>query len=109
MENPDRGRRLILKGALGAGCAIALPPLLAGCGEQAADEQGAAGESLPPATDVIEGPDKIAKQEAEYQGQPNGDERCGLCRHFVAADNTCRQVKGKVSPSGWCTMWVAKA
>lgn len=50
---------------------------------------------------------KASKSEAKYQPYPNGDERCGDCRYFVASFNACSQVQGHIEPDGWCRFWKA--
>lgn len=47
---------------------------------------------------------EVTKQEARYQDQPNGSERCESCLYFSAPSN-CTQVRGPVSPDGWCRFW----
>jgi hypothetical protein len=51
---------------------------------------------------------KVKKAQAKYQDTPKGNQNCAKCLHFVAADNSCKVVEGKVSPEGWCQLWAAK-
>lgn len=51
---------------------------------------------------------KVSKDQAKYQDKPKDRQRCDGCMHFVAPDG-CKLVEGKVSPSGWCTLFAAKA
>jgi hypothetical protein len=50
---------------------------------------------------------KISKAQAKYQDKPKDGQRCDGCVHFVTPDG-CKLVEGKVSPSGWCTLYAAK-
>ena len=50
---------------------------------------------------------KMSKDQAKYQDKPKGDQRCDGCNFFVAPDG-CKLVDGKISPAGWCVLWVAK-
>lgn len=52
---------------------------------------------------------KMSQQQAGYQDQPKGEQRCADCRHFVEEQGACRLVDGSISPDGWCTLWAAKA
>ena len=42
-----------------------------------------------------------------YQDGPNGDQRCSLCANFVPPAD-CRVVSGRVTPTGWCHLFVPK-
>lgn len=44
---------------------------------------------------------RMNKTASHYQNHPNGDERCGGCRHFQAP-SSCEIVPGDISPRGWC-------
>jgi hypothetical protein len=44
---------------------------------------------------------RMSKAASRYQNHPNGDKRCGGCRHFQAP-NSCEVVPGNISPNGWC-------
>ena len=85
METHDLKRRTVLRAALAAGCALCLP------------EAGRAAQS-----------GKVSKAQAKYQDKPKGDQSCAKCLNFIAASTTCKVVEGKVSPQGWCQLWVAK-
>lgn len=84
MASHDLKRRTVLRAALAAGCLLCLP--------QAGRAQSG----------------KVSKAQAKYQDTPKGNQNCAKCLHFVAADNTCKVVEGKVSPQGWCQLWAAK-
>lgn len=55
----------------------------------------------------IAAPAKVSQQEAKYQAQPNGDEKCANCAQFVADSNSCKLVKGTIKPDAWCALYVA--
>ena len=44
---------------------------------------------------------KVSKQEAQYQDQPKGEQRCSRCAQFQPP-SSCRVIEGNVSPNGWC-------
>jgi hypothetical protein len=48
---------------------------------------------------------KMPKAQANYQETPQGDQRCGNCAHFIAAENACALVEGEISPQAWCQLW----
>ncbi len=48
--------------------------------------------------------EKVSKEEANYRGQPNGEQMCAGCGHYRAPDG-CEKVEGKISPQGWCKYW----
>lgn len=50
---------------------------------------------------------KISKAQAKYQDKPMGEQKCEGCAHFMAPDS-CKLVEGMVSPSGWCSLYVAR-
>lgn len=54
-------------------------------------------------------PYKMSKEDAEYQEQPNGDEKCANCRfafHHVVSDTMiCSQMRGEIVGEGWCRLW----
>jgi len=84
MATHDLKRRALLRAALAAGCML--------CQPQVGRAQSG----------------KVSKAQAKYQDKPKGNQNCAKCLHFVAADNTCKVVEGKVSPQGWCQLWAAK-
>jgi hypothetical protein len=119
MEADVPPRRIVLRGALAAGCSLLFPAALTGCDrketgtdsmpaapepESAAPASPAPGmESAAPAAPV-----KVSQASVQYQTQPKGDQKCANCMHFIAESNTCKLVEGDISPEGWCTLW-AKA
>ena len=50
----------------------------------------------------------VSQQDAQYQDQPNGQQRCSLCTNFQAP-SACLVVAGAVSLSGWCKLFKAKS
>lgn len=50
---------------------------------------------------------RMSKTASDYQNHPNGDERCGGCRHFQAPAS-CEIVPGHISPKGWCKWFSAR-
>lgn len=58
-------------------------------------------------SDQTSGGSQVSKQAAQYQDQPNGQQRCSLCANFQAP-SACLVVNGTVSPSGWCKLFKAK-
>jgi hypothetical protein len=118
MNKHDPQRRIILRGALTAGCVLAVPALLSGCNrdappvESAADSVESAADSAESAADTESRGNqngKMSQEQAEYQNQPKDDQQCSNCRFFVAENNTCEVVAGQISPQGWCKLWVQDA
>ena len=124
-------RRIVLRGALAAGCSLLLPASLLGCSkkeagtasteppvpspemaapaspapmESAAPSSPAPMESAAPAAPV-----KASQASVQYQAQPKDGKKCADCMHFIAESNTCKLVEGDISPSGWCVLWAKKA
>lgn len=50
---------------------------------------------------------KVSQKSVAYQDTPKGDQQCDNCALFQAPD-ACKYVEGKVSPTGWCNMYVKK-
>lgn len=44
---------------------------------------------------------RFTKMASHYQSHPNGDARCGACRHFQPP-GSCEVVMGHINPHGWC-------
>ena len=51
---------------------------------------------------------KASKQQAKYQDQPKGGQRCSGCLNFMPPAS-CRVVDGTISPDGWCQLFAAKS
>jgi len=50
---------------------------------------------------------KIAPNLVAYQDTPSGDRNCANCVLFEPPD-ACKSVEGKISPQGWCKLWLKK-
>jgi hypothetical protein len=50
---------------------------------------------------------KISQVTANYQDKPKGDQRCEGCTNFQPP-NACKFVVGRISPRGWCQLFVKK-
>jgi hypothetical protein len=71
-----------------------------------------AGVSLIPlvvavATPVALAQQKVSKEQAQYQESPKDGQTCSMCLHFTSPD-ACRLVDGKISASGWCSLYAPK-
>jgi hypothetical protein len=56
---------------------------------------------------------KVKKSQVRYQTTPRGEERCGLCMHYINSASgqgvgTCKIVAGSISAAGWCAEWEAR-
>ena len=51
---------------------------------------------------------KIQQASVKYQTDPKDGKQCSDCNFFVAP-NSCKQVDGNISPTGYCLLWVKKA
>lgn len=103
MNEETPSRRVVLRGALAAGCGLWLP-VLPGCDSKSGANPAAsvASPSAAPATT------KAPQASVQYQAQPKGEQKCDGCLHFVAASNTCMVVDGPISPEGWCAIWAKR-
>ena len=50
---------------------------------------------------------KVSKEEAKYQDQPKGVQRCEICVNF-RPPNQCQFVDGQISANGWCQFFAAR-
>lgn len=117
MEPGSYQRRTVLKGALAACCALALPTLT-GCGkrEEPAPPAPTSGMAPTPTPQVSESTSsvpaaqstKLSKTQVQYQQQPKGEQQCSKCMHYIADSSTCKLVEGPINPNGWCTLWAQK-
>lgn len=57
-------------------------------------------------TDVADA--KIQQASVKYQTEPKDGKQCSDCNFFVAP-NSCKQVDGTISPTGYCLLWVKKS
>lgn len=60
------------------------------------------------ATDRSAAQGKASKEAVQYQDSPKNGEKCVDCQFFTAPDG-CTVVEGKISPQGWCSLFVKKA
>lgn len=115
MNTDIPSRRLVLRGALAAGCGLCLPLLLSGCDSKpGAGSQPASAAPPSPSTAAAEpaaaGASRKATQAGvQYQLQPKGEQKCSNCRNFIAASNGCVLVDGQISPEAWCIIWAKLA
>ena len=106
-------RRVVLRGALAVGCSLWVPIALSGCdSKKGANSTGAAPASSPATRADSAAPaatGKVSQASVQYQAQPQGEQKCDGCLHFIAESNTCKLVDGRISPEGWCSLWAKKA
>jgi hypothetical protein len=50
---------------------------------------------------------KIQQAGVKYQNEPKDGKQCSDCNFFVAP-NSCKQVDGTISPTGYCLLWAKK-
>jgi len=51
---------------------------------------------------------KQSQKQASYQGTPKGNAHCNTCTQWLAP-SSCKTVIGSnLSPTGWCTLYIAK-
>jgi hypothetical protein len=109
-ENPSR--RNMLRGALAVGFGLWLPSVLSGCDSKQGASPTTGSPAASPAPDkapvAATTSTKAPQANVQYQAQPKGDQKCGICVNFIAESNTCKLVDGQISPEGWCTLWVKK-
>ena len=82
--------------------------LAAATGLDAAVSRGSAGRPSPKVQKLADNAPTVSKQAAGYQEQPNGQQRCALCTHFVAPAS-CQVVIGTIVPNGWCRLFAPAA
>jgi hypothetical protein len=82
--------------------------LAAATGLEAAVSRGSASQSPFRARKLADNAPTVSKQAAGYQEQPNGQQRCALCTHFVAPAS-CQVVIGTIVPNGWCRLFAPAA
>lgn len=51
---------------------------------------------------------KVAQSAAQYQDSPKNGQQCSTCAHFQPP-NSCQLVEGKISPNGWCALYMKKS
>jgi hypothetical protein len=106
-------RRLVLRGALAAGCSLLLPVALFGCDSRNGENSNGTAPTGSPATSTNAPASaestKVTQASVQYQAQPKGDQKCDGCLHFIAESNSCKLVEGTISPEGWCVLWAQKS
>lgn len=50
---------------------------------------------------------KASKEATNYQDTPKNGQKCSDCHFFIEPDG-CQVVEGKISPEGWCSLFVVK-
>lgn len=113
MNEELQSRRVVLRGVLALGCSACLPAL-SGCNSKQGED---AGKAAPTTSSDAASTDaaapaavgKMSQASVQYQTQPQGEQKCSLCTHFIAESNSCMLVEGQISPDGWCRMWAKKA
>lgn len=50
---------------------------------------------------------QIPKKLVGYQDKPHFKQRCDNCAQFLPP-SSCKVVEGKISPTGWCKVYVRK-
>ncbi|MCE5393331.1 MAG: high-potential iron-sulfur protein [Acidithiobacillus sp.] len=65
-------------------------------------------------TSPAEAASKMAQSAVDYRPHPKGSEMCSNCKLYIPASNpkedgACKAVAGKISPNGWCDIYVPKA
>lgn len=58
-------------------------------------------------TNRAEADEKIPKKVVSYQDTPHGNQSCSNCLQFLPP-SSCKVVEGKISPNGWCKVYVKK-
>ncbi len=89
VSKTPRTRRGVLKLAAALPAALAtIPVVLAGRGAEAA---------------------KMPRQQAQYQPDPNGDQKCANCRFYIEGEGggpgKCQVVEGDIAPEAWCALY----
>ncbi len=106
-------RRVVLRKALAVGCGLLLPAAILGCNSKKDETSSSAAPASSPSTSTDSAApapsSKVSQASVQYQTQPKGEQKCGVCQHFNAASNTCELVDGQISPNGWCKLWAKKA
>jgi hypothetical protein len=50
---------------------------------------------------------KVGPGDVGYQPRPHGAAKCATCTQWQGPD-VCKVVSGKISPEGWCSIYVKK-
>lgn len=108
MKTCEPQRRSLLR-LMAAGGVTLCAPMMWGCKDK---QQPASTAEKPPAATSsapLVGSAKISQADAQYQGTPKADQKCGKCVQFIADSNSCKVVEGQVNAEGWCKLFAAKA
>lgn len=103
MDEVIPSRRVVLRGALAAGCGLWLPIALFGCDSKTDTDATSSAPATPAANK------KMAQVDVQYQTQSENQQKCGGCLHFIAESNTCMVVDGQISAEGRCSLWTKKS
>ena len=57
--------------------------------------------------DMTDEEKKFAKEDVNYRYAANPDQKCGNCKHFVAASGSCEIVSGLIRATDVCDKWAA--
>ena len=109
-------RRLVLRRALAVACSLCLPIALSAC-DSKPDGGGSSPSGAAPASpprnpgeaSAATGAVKAKQAAVQYQAQPKREQKCGICRHFIAESKSCHLVEGPISPEAWCILWAKPA
>ena len=51
---------------------------------------------------------KLTQKQARYQDEPKNKRKCADCKFFMAKEEGCEVVEGKIKPEGWCVRFAKK-
>ena len=51
---------------------------------------------------------KFAKSAVGFEHPAQGNNHCGMCRHFIPDEQACRIVAGRVTAKDWCKKFTSK-
>jgi hypothetical protein len=120
MPKHDPKRRILLSRAITLGTALTVFPVLSACRDQETDSPAEPDRARPdqPTSERPGAPEdgaapsqprsevaKITKAQAQYQEQPQDDQQCSNCVHFLADSGSCKLVQGSIAPEAWCMLW----
>jgi hypothetical protein len=112
MKQENLSRRNALRGALAVGCGLWLPVVLSGCDSKKSASPTTGAPAGSPATKTEPAAPatgkKLTQVSVQYQAQPKGEQKCGLCSNYIAESNSCKLVDGPISSDGWCSLWTKK-
>ncbi len=50
---------------------------------------------------------KATKAAVHYRDRPKGMQMCHMCKFYISSGGACQVVDGKISPMGWCDLYIA--